>query len=121
MFTITTIRTDTCDDCHTIGNGVEIVLKHDSGAKAFLCWRHFRMTLEAMRVVSMLPIDGNGAAQHIVDGATTALLGEPRQSVSARPTGTMDARSPCADSKRQNFLHGETKGGTDTRDTGGQG
>jgi hypothetical protein len=107
MFTIMTIRTATCDDCNTIGNGVEIVLTQDSGAKAFLCWKHFRMTLEAIRAASMLPVDGNGALQVMVQQNATA------------PPRTMDERSH--DGNRQNFLHGETKGGTDTRDTGGEG
>jgi hypothetical protein len=120
MFTITTIRPGTCDDCHTIGNGVEFVLRQDSGAKAFLCWKHFRMTLEAMRAASVLPVDAHGASQEMVDEDAIALQRAPRHSVLARPTSTTGNHSHNADHNRQNLLHGETKGGTDNRDTGGE-
>jgi hypothetical protein len=72
MFTITNIREGSCDECHTIGIGVEFVLKQDPGAKAFLCWKQFRMTREAMCVANKLPVGGNESSQVRVHGVTSA-------------------------------------------------
>ena len=69
MFTIKTIRIDTCDDCHAHGNGVAFVLQADPDGQAFLCWRHFRMTLEAMRVASLLPEGGDEMLRDLVGGS----------------------------------------------------
>jgi hypothetical protein len=121
MFTITTIREDTCGACHTIGLGVEFVLQQDPGAKNFLCWQHFRMTREAMRVASMLPVDGSKASQSGVRGDALAPPPTLRQSVLIGPTSPREERSRDVESTRQSFLHGQTKGGTDGRDTGGEG
>jgi|ERR1043166_4246107 hypothetical protein len=121
MFTITMIRAaDTCEDCHAIGSGVEFVLASDPQRKAFLCWKHFRMTLEAMRVASLLPVGGEGPRHLVVDGSTeTPHRSSEHDSPVLYPGGMHDG-SGNRDSVQRDFLHGETKGGTDGRETGGE-
>jgi hypothetical protein len=120
MFTIKTIRADTCEDCHAISSGVEFVLESNPARKAFLCWKHFRMTLEAMRDASMLPEGEDGAFQLAGDENT----GTPHRSSGhgspiLHPNGMHDG-SGNRESIQHDLRHGETKGGTDVRDTGGE-
>ncbi len=120
MFTIKTIRVGACDDCHVVSNGVEFVLERAPEGQAFLCWKHFRMTLEAMRVASMVPEGGGESSLNTVDGF--AQVPPPsRRAGLADPRATADGHSTQDESVRQDFLHGESKGGTDVRDTGGEG
>jgi hypothetical protein len=120
MFTIKSIGADTCHDCHAIASGVEFVLESNPARKAFLCWKHFRMTLEAMRVVRMLPEGGNGEFHLVLDGGTdTPHRSIGHESSILHPSGMHDG-SGNRESIKQDLRHGETKGGTDRRDTGGE-
>jgi hypothetical protein len=79
------------------------------------------MTLEAMRVARMLPVGEEGTMRDVAGGNGEAPHWSSRQAESPRRTEAMDECSRNAECVRQNVMHGETKDGTDRRDTGGEG
>jgi hypothetical protein len=95
MLTIRLMRRGRCDDCRADVNGVEFLLAGRPGTTGFLCWEHFRATLEAMAVA---------AARAVVPAGSDV-------------AGTESRRYHA----EQSLRHGDTKGGTDHRDAGGEG
>jgi hypothetical protein len=114
--TIKAIRPGRCDDCHEAVSGVEFVVGV-AGAVGFLCWKDFRAMLEALHGTQVHSEVGGIASVSGVEGAGPLA-----------PDTASDTRAPvCANDEGRRFnaeqtlMHGETKGGTDGRDTGGEG
>jgi hypothetical protein len=117
VITIKTIRHGRCDDCHEAVSGVEFVVNTTPGAVGFLCWKDFRATLEAL----------HGHRDHSGDGSLISKASAESTGPQARDAASDMLASAVANDEGRRFnaeqtlRHGETKGGTDGRDTGGEG
>ena len=117
MFTIKDLRAGDCNECQEHGQGVLFVLEHKPNAVAFLCWKHFRLSLEAMKGAGLIPAGGAGAFPHLAEGTAPGPSGRHPEA-SAEES---DAGAKTGDRTQENESHSDSRGGTDHRETGGEG